>query len=181
MERHVFCCTAATCNPALLTQRIRRETRADRGRCRGTRFPVPPIRSGDLPVDLGDGLHYRDCVCSEFPFDAGSARRLVDRELLGAEHGSRLREHRDDQFCSTRHGFHLSLGLSGLVQQSHGRYCDGQGIVVQRAGPACGGVFCSFLLQFLPAISSPSGAVSTLIGLVSFAGPALSSRHGRWT
>ena len=38
---------------------------------------------------------------------------------------------------------------------------------------ACGGVFCSFLLQFLPAISSPSGAVSTLIGLFSFAGPAL--------
>jgi hypothetical protein len=29
------------------------------------------------------------------------------------------------------------------------------------------------LLQFSQAISSPSGAVSTLIGLFSFAGPAL--------
>src|SRR5664280_3797107 len=38
----------------------------------------------------------------------------------------------------------------------------------------CGGVFCSCLLQFSWAMSSPSGAVSTLIGLFRFAGPALS-------
>ena len=44
---------------------------------------------------------------------------------------------------------------------------------------ACGAVSCSSLLQFSRAISSPSGAVSTLIGLVSFAAPALYVHLGR--
>ena len=38
------------------------------------------------------------------------------------------------------------------------------------------GLHHTYLLQFLQAMSSPSGAVSTLIGLFSFAGPALSER-----
>ena len=37
---------------------------------------------------------------------------------------------------------------------------------------ACGGVLRSYLLRFLRARLSPSGAVSTLIGLFSFAGPS---------
>ncbi|MFM9428650.1 hypothetical protein RCH10_005113, partial [Variovorax sp. GrIS 2.14] len=40
---------------------------------------------------------------------------------------------------------------------------------------ACGGVFCSSLLQSSQARSSPAGAVSTLIGLFRFPGPALLS------
>ena len=38
---------------------------------------------------------------------------------------------------------------------------------------ACGAVSCSSLLQFSRAISSPSEAVSTLIGVFSFAAPVL--------
>src|SRR5450755_4785999 len=45
---------------------------------------------------------------------------------------------------------------------------------------ACGGVFCSCLLQFSQAISSPPGAVSTLIGLFSFAAPALFLVHANF-
>ena len=42
---------------------------------------------------------------------------------------------------------------------------------------ACGGVFCSCLLQLSRAMSSSSGAVSALIGLCSFAGPALCRQY----